>query len=86
MELVFLTQIIPKASFERLFDLYLKDKQCLKFACLFAIKLAHQTNLQYIINKNDQLQWDIGEYKQDLLYNSGYVVSQFGEISKIISK
>lgn len=86
MKLVFLTQIIPKANFERLLDLYLKDKQCLKFACLLAIKIAQQTNLQYIVTKNDQLQWDIGEFKQDLVYSDGYAVDYSGKIFKVILK
>lgn len=86
MELVFLTQITPKANFERLLDLYLKDKQCLKFACLLAIKIAQQTNLQYVVAKNDQLQWNIGEFKQDLMYSDGYVVDCSGKIFKVILK
>lgn len=84
MKLVFLTQITPKANFGRLLDLYLKDKQCLKFACLLANKIAQQTNLQYIVTKNDQLQWDIGEFKQDLVYSDGYIVDCSGEIFKVI--
>ena len=79
------TTIKPKASFERIVELYLKDRQCLKFACLMAIKLAEQTQLKYLITKTDELQWEIAVFDDKIKYNSGYVVDESGVILKIVS-
>lgn len=79
------TTIKPKASFERIVELYLKDRQCLKFACLVAIKVAQQTQLKYLITKTDDLQWAIEPFDDEIKYNSGYVVDDNGTISKIVS-
>ena len=78
------TTIKPKASFERIVELYLKDRRCLKFACLFTIKIAQQTNKQYSVIFDDQYaQWNIVEYNQHI--GKGYVVDKSGVVLKIVS-
>lgn len=79
------TAIKPKTSFERIVELYLKDRQCLKFACLMAIKVAEQTRLKYLVTKTDDLQWEITPFDDKTKYNSGYVVDESGAILKIVS-
>lgn len=84
-KLQYWTTIKPKTSFERIVELYLKDRQCLKFACLMAIKVAEQTRLKYMITKTDELQWEIALFDDKIRYNSGYVVDESGVIPKIVS-
>lgn len=79
------TTIKPKASFKRIVELYLKDRQCLKFACLMAIKVAEQTSFKYLVIKTDELQWEITLFDDKIKYNSGYVIDESGVILKIVS-
>lgn len=85
MKTEFWQNIKPKASYERLVDLYLQDSQNLKFACLVAIATlqnTHDNGVLYVSYNESRLCWFITSEPK----HRGFVCHKNGDIYKIVSE